>query len=225
MSQDSTGSIILPSRQVATGDPAGDSLENLNTNVLGDGAICYVESGAGQGEWQLQKASTDTPDGTTIVAPTAGPGRWFIKSFPGPVVPPSTPLPDPILTTFIQSAAPGTVATFVPYLGDYLYTISFMCGLLNNGVYATAPMEITFGAEPGAGTFATVYLPGPIAPGISDPIWETFSGQFRFNAVDATPVQIVSLLGSRNINPAPDLRQWATGGVGNQVLITPVQRF
>ena len=84
MAQESTESIILSPRQVATGDPAGNALENINTNVLGDGAICYVESGAGQGSWQLQKSSTDTPDGTTIVAPTAGPGRWFIKSFPGP---------------------------------------------------------------------------------------------------------------------------------------------
>lgn len=93
MSQESTGSIILFPRQVATGDPTGNALENINTHVLGDGALCYVESGAGQGLWQLQKASTDTPDGTTIVAPTAGPGRWFIKNFPGAAIPPSVPLP------------------------------------------------------------------------------------------------------------------------------------
>ncbi len=89
MSQESTESIILSPRQVATGDPTGNALENINTNVLGDGAICYVESGAGQGSWQLQKTAEDTPDGTTIVAPTAGPGRWFIKSFPGPATLPN----------------------------------------------------------------------------------------------------------------------------------------
>jgi len=64
---------------VATGDPAGESLENFNTNVLANGAICYVEGGPGQGEWQLNKEATDAPDGTTIVEPIAGPGRWFLR--------------------------------------------------------------------------------------------------------------------------------------------------
>lgn len=84
MSQDSTGSIVLSPRNVAVGDPAGSALENINTNDLADGALCYVNSGAGQGEWQLQKEAIDAPDGVTIVAPTAGPGRWFIKLLPGP---------------------------------------------------------------------------------------------------------------------------------------------
>lgn len=83
MSQEDVNSIILSPRQVATGDPVGNALENINTNVLGDGALCYVESGAGQGQWQLQKEATNIPDGTTIVAPTAGPGRWFLKLSPG----------------------------------------------------------------------------------------------------------------------------------------------
>lgn len=83
MSQDSTGSIILPPVSVLVGDPAGDSLENLNTNILANGVFCYVGSGAGQGEWQLQKEAVDAPNGTTIIAPTAGPGRWFLKLGPG----------------------------------------------------------------------------------------------------------------------------------------------
>lgn len=76
--------MILSPVLVATGDPAGESLENFNTNVLANGAICYVEGGPGQGEWQLQKEAVDAPDGVTIVEPIAGPGRWFIKLFPGP---------------------------------------------------------------------------------------------------------------------------------------------
>jgi hypothetical protein len=83
MTQESTGAIVLSPRLVATGDPAGEALENLNTDVLGDGAICYVSNGAGQGEWQLQKESTSAPNGTTVVAPIAGPGRWFLKLPPG----------------------------------------------------------------------------------------------------------------------------------------------
>ena len=84
MSQESLGSMILSPVLVATGDPAGESLENFNTNVLANGAICYVEGGPGQGEWQLQKEAVDAPDGVTIVEPISGPGRWFIKLFPGP---------------------------------------------------------------------------------------------------------------------------------------------
>lgn len=77
------GAIILSPRQVATGDPAGQALENLNTAILGDGTLAYVSSGAGKGQWQLDKSATDAPDGTTIVAPTSGPGRWFLKLGPG----------------------------------------------------------------------------------------------------------------------------------------------
>jgi hypothetical protein len=83
MSQDSTGSLIIPPRLVATGSPAGDALENENTNILADGALCYVSGGPGQGMWQLSKSSTASPDGTTIVAPIAGPGRWLLVSAAG----------------------------------------------------------------------------------------------------------------------------------------------
>ena len=83
MTQEATKAIVLSPREVATGSPAGAALENINTHVLGDGALCYVSSGAGQGEWQLQKSATDVPDGVTIVEPISGPGRWFIKLLPG----------------------------------------------------------------------------------------------------------------------------------------------
>lgn len=90
MSQNSADSIILSPRQVATGDPAGNALENINTNVLGDGALCYVETGVGQGEWQLQKTST-LPAGLNVVVPTAGPGRWLLMSSGASPIPvPST---------------------------------------------------------------------------------------------------------------------------------------
>lgn len=84
MSQDSTGVLTLAPVLVATGDPAGRALENFNTNIIANGALCYVEEGPAQGEWQLQKEAVDAPDGTTIVEPIAGTGRWFIKLFPGP---------------------------------------------------------------------------------------------------------------------------------------------
>lgn len=81
---ESTGAIILSPRLIATGSPEGKALENINTAVVGDGTICYVSGGPGQGEWQLEKGSSAVPDGVTIVEPIAGPGRWFIKLLPGP---------------------------------------------------------------------------------------------------------------------------------------------
>jgi len=75
---------MLSPREIATGSPSGDALDNINTNPVADGALCYVKSGA-QGLWELEKTATDAADGTTIVAPSAGPGRWFLKLGPGPV--------------------------------------------------------------------------------------------------------------------------------------------
>lgn len=54
----------------------GDSLENLNTTTLDDGALCYVTSL--HGHFELHRDSTATPNGTTVVMPIAGPGRWII---------------------------------------------------------------------------------------------------------------------------------------------------
>lgn len=89
----SLGSILLSSRRVATGSPAGDALENINTAVISDGALCYVETGAGKGTWQFQRGATNSPNGSNVVSPIAGPGRWILKDpssgwIPeGPIVP------------------------------------------------------------------------------------------------------------------------------------------
>lgn len=75
---------ILGSVSVATGSPDNDALENYDTFVLDDGAICYVSTGAGSGAWQLEKTSSTPPDGITVVAPITGPGRWVKRAVPGP---------------------------------------------------------------------------------------------------------------------------------------------
>lgn len=77
MSQDSIGARIVAPVQVATGSPAGSSLENLNTSILADGSYCYVTSGIGAGPWLLRKIGTGTPDGVTVVQPMSGPGLWY----------------------------------------------------------------------------------------------------------------------------------------------------
>ncbi len=96
------GERILGSRAVATGAPDGDSLENVNTTTLDDGARCYVSGGAGAGEWQYLAGATDTADGVDIVAPVAGgAGRWFKRS---------SPTASPVETQFfLASFTPGDV--------------------------------------------------------------------------------------------------------------------
>lgn len=56
----------------------GDSLENVNTFTLDDGALCYVTSA--HVHFELHRDSVASPNGTTIVAPIAGPGRWVIAT-------------------------------------------------------------------------------------------------------------------------------------------------
>lgn len=70
-------SLILTPRQLGTGDPAGQALENIIVTPLQDGALCYVKSGAAKGEWQLDKTSTAVADGTTVIEPISGAGRWL----------------------------------------------------------------------------------------------------------------------------------------------------
>ena len=56
-----------------TGD--GDSLENINTTILNDGCLCYVTEIAGY--YILDRASVADAVGDVVIAPAAGPGRWF----------------------------------------------------------------------------------------------------------------------------------------------------
>lgn len=63
----------------ATLGPAGngDALANINTTPLADGASVYVLSS--RALFRLNKTSSAVADGVNIIAPIAGPGRWFIE--------------------------------------------------------------------------------------------------------------------------------------------------
>jgi hypothetical protein len=54
---------------------SGDSLANLNTAVLPNGAMVSVTQD--QSLWMLDKTSTATTIPDEIIAPGSGPGRWF----------------------------------------------------------------------------------------------------------------------------------------------------
>lgn len=56
----------------------GDSLENINTTTLDDGCLCYVTAAAYH--FELHRTSVAAPNGTTIIAPIVGPGRWIAQT-------------------------------------------------------------------------------------------------------------------------------------------------
>ena len=55
-----------------------DSLRNINTDPLPDGATCYVIEN--QTVYRLRKSLTTAASGTSVIAPAAGPGRWVRAS-------------------------------------------------------------------------------------------------------------------------------------------------
>lgn len=63
-------------RATLTGDPRF-SLQNVNTFILPDGCVCWVESE--QADFRLRRTSTTAP-GPTVVQPSAGPGRWHLAA-------------------------------------------------------------------------------------------------------------------------------------------------
>jgi hypothetical protein len=54
---------------------ATNALENVNTTPLPNGSLCWVTGE--QDLFVLVKTSTAAADGTNVIEPIAGPGRWF----------------------------------------------------------------------------------------------------------------------------------------------------
>lgn len=71
---------VGPFQRISAGDSA---LAAYNTTLLADGAWAYVVED--KGIWFLDKLSTSTPDGSNVVQPAVGPGRWVrIGAIPSP---------------------------------------------------------------------------------------------------------------------------------------------
>lgn len=66
---------VLAPRATLLGSGDSDSLQNVNTTPLPDGSLCWV--GDQTAFYVLHKDGTDTPISPIVVAPAAGPGRWF----------------------------------------------------------------------------------------------------------------------------------------------------
>lgn len=145
----------------------------------------------------------------------------------GPVVTVSGLYP-PILVPLSAAviSAPGTLASFIPYTGDYLYSVNFFVGLRNGPApFAGAPMAVLFVIEPS--TQAIGQSPEFTADASNiDGRFFHVTGQFRLVGDGVTPVTIVFDVTPFSIDPAPEVLEVATsGGVANVVMIVPLQRF
>jgi len=69
----------LAARAVLNGTGDGDSLENIITDPLNDGCLCYVV--AEKAYYLFDRKSTAAPVPGFIVKPLAGPGRWILIFF------------------------------------------------------------------------------------------------------------------------------------------------
>ena len=73
---------ILGARKNLTGTGDGESLQNIDTTELPDGAACWVT--ASLSDFALHKYdNTTAPDNINVVRPASGPGRWFIQANTG----------------------------------------------------------------------------------------------------------------------------------------------
>ena len=66
---------LLAPRAVLLGTGGSDSLQNVNTTNLPDGALCWVNDQLAV--YALHKQSSAPPSGVTVVQPASGPGRWI----------------------------------------------------------------------------------------------------------------------------------------------------
>jgi len=69
---------MLAPRAALLGTGSEDSLQNVNTYELPNGALCWVVSNATL--YRLDRASTSASAPDAVIVPAAGPGRWFALS-------------------------------------------------------------------------------------------------------------------------------------------------
>lgn len=146
--------LVLSPRLTKAGDP-GSSVVGINTTPIADGAIVYcIEN---HFAYRLDKQSTAAPDGTLVLAPLYGPGRWlatpagaFAATFANPQA----------LAAFDATGVPGGSVFEVGVVNDsYRYITAPSAELLAavDGLNVIAPV-----APPGV-VFERLYLPNQAA--------------------------------------------------------------
>jgi hypothetical protein len=143
----------LAARAVLTGFGDGDSLQNIITDPLNDGCLCYVTEF--ESYYILIKASTDTPVGFVVIQPLSGPGRWFHLIGPtdsqqfAAVALLSTPQPLVIAAanTWVNPPAPGGGIYSLSTPGPDLFTLDGATGILTYAGPNGKAYEVTVNAS------------------------------------------------------------------------------
>lgn len=80
MNEDKAAVALRLSIRATIGATPGEdgSLRNIITDIFPNGALCFVDEN--RALYNLDKASTATPDNVSVVQPIAGPGRWLLLS-------------------------------------------------------------------------------------------------------------------------------------------------
>jgi hypothetical protein len=158
----SIGARIVAPRARLLGSGFGDSLENLNGQVLPDGAVCWVND---QAAWYFfQKSSVASPSGTTIIATvqgTAVPGRWHVLESGGGAGPTgatgATGAAGSTGATGATGATGGTGATGTGVVIDGIFWVSLSAPAGGDGS-AAKPFNTLASAVAAAGSYQTIYL-------------------------------------------------------------------
>jgi hypothetical protein len=101
---------------LGTSDP--DALQNLDTTLLPDGSLCWVQDQVTV--YALHRDSTDAPSGTLIVAPGSGPGRWFVLGLGAAV---GFAVPDIATLASIPSPADGAQIRVESVRSDWTFEL------------------------------------------------------------------------------------------------------
>lgn len=188
-----TASMLLSPRVTLTSDPA-TSVQGINTYTLADGTLVYcIENGE---TFRLDRAdSTTPPDGTTVIKPTAGPGRWklFVAMVP------------PALPTKYYDASTGETTTLVTLPASEIIPRQNLGAELGFDVPAEPFARVLYVlvtgsvAEPfdGGGDFAwvwpvvtgnAVYSGDPVSIGVGGSDHpKAYAGEWRFPLADNEP--------------------------------------
>jgi len=142
----------LAARAVLTGFGDGDSLQNIVTDPLNDGCLCFVTEFSSY--YIFIKGSVQTPVGFVVIQPLSGPGRWHFLIGPqetensAAVSLFTTPqsLGPTVADTWINPPAPGGGIYALQSFGPDLFILDTATGILTyNG--PASNFEVTVNAS------------------------------------------------------------------------------
>lgn len=154
-------SMLLAPRVTLTGDPSA-SVQGINTTAVADGALVYCLESVGT--FRLDRAdSTTPPNGTTVIAPSTGPGRWKAFGTGGASTVGSWQAYTPTLGGTDAALGNGSVAGLWRESGPDSIDVQIRFIMGTTSVMATD--ALTLGIPAGKTMDLTKLLPNTLVPG------------------------------------------------------------